>query len=87
MKSCVTTWLRPLGRLVVCAPLFLPAGLSIATKQCVYIATVVYNCCIKCILGISHRQQWREQITTGQLASEFGMTEGVNELLALRRLR
>ena len=31
--------------------------------------------------------QWREHITTQQLAFELGMTEGASVLLALRRLR
>ena len=46
-----------------------------------------HNRCIRCILGVSHRLQWRDHITTEQLALEFGMTEGMDVLLALRRLR
>ena len=45
-----------------------------------------HNRCIRCILGVSCRLQWRN-ITTEQLALEFGMTEGMDVLLALRRLR
>ena len=46
-----------------------------------------HNCCIRCILGASCRLQWKDYITTEQLALEFGMTEGMDVLLALRRLR
>ena len=46
-----------------------------------------HNHCIRCILGVSRRLQWRDHITTEQLALEFSMTEGMDVLLALRRLR
>ena len=46
-----------------------------------------HNRYIRCILGVSHRLQWRDYITTEQLALEFGMIEGMDVLLALRRLR
>ena len=36
---------------------------------------------------MSRQVQWRERITTEQLAFEFGMTEEASVLLALRRLR
>ena len=46
-----------------------------------------HNRCIRCILGVSRHLQWRDHITTEQLALEFGMTEGMDVLLALCRLR
>ena len=36
---------------------------------------------------MSRRLQWRDHITTEQLALEFGMTEGMDVLLALPKLR
>ena len=42
-----------------------------------------HNRCIRCILGVSCHLQWRDYITTEQLALEFGMTEGMDVLLAL----
>ena len=46
-----------------------------------------HNRYIRCILGVSRHLQWRDHITTEQLALEFGMTEGMDVLLALCRLR
>ena len=47
--------------------------------------TILHNHCIRCILGVSHQLQWREDITTEQL--DMVITEWINVLSALHRLR
>ena len=44
-------------------------------------------CVIRTILGVTRYQQWRHQITSAQLASEFGMEEPLEDLLMAYRLR
>ena len=46
-----------------------------------------HNCCVRGMLGVSRHQQWREGISSEQLAVEFGMTDGVGVLLVQHRLR
>ena len=45
-----------------------------------------HNPCIRTILGVSKHQQWRDRITSKQLASPFGM-EPIEDLLMVHRLR
>ena len=42
---------------------------------------VFHNHCVRGILGISRHQQWRDHISTEQLAVQFGMCDGIGVLL------
>ena len=46
-----------------------------------------HNRCIRSILGVSKHQQWRDQITSEQLAASFGMEDSIEDLLMTYRLR
>ena len=46
-----------------------------------------HNRCIRCMLGVSRLQQWKERITSRELAKAFGMTESVTDILRKHRLR
>ena len=46
-----------------------------------------HNRCVRGILGVSRHQQWRDHISTEQLAVQFGMCDGIGVLLVQRRLR
>ena len=46
-----------------------------------------HNRCIRCMLGVSRLQQWKERITSRELAKAFGMTERVTDILRKHRLR
>ena len=37
--------------------------------------------CVCCILGISRTIQWKERLTTVELAGHFGMVESIDDLL------
>ena len=43
--------------------------------------------CVRCILGISRTVQWKEHLTTAELAGRFGMVESIGDLLTQYRLR
>ena len=45
------------------------------------------NGCIEMILGVSTYQQWRQHITSKQLAEAFGMEDTMKKVLLKRRLR
>ena len=47
---------------------------------------VFHNRCVRGILGVSRHQQWRDHISTEQLAVQFGMCDGIGVLLVQRRL-
>ena len=36
--------------------------------------------CVRCILGISRTVQWKEHLTTVELAGHFGMVESIDDL-------
>ena len=40
-----------------------------------------HNHCIRAIMGISKTRQWKEQITSRELAGWFGMTENVANII------
>ena len=40
-----------------------------------------HNRCIRMILGVSMTQQWKEWITSTELADGFGMTENMADIL------
>ena len=47
-----------------------------------------FHCrCIRCILGISRIVQWKEYLTTAELAGRFGMAESIGDLLTQYQLR
>ena len=46
-----------------------------------------HNRCIRSMLGVSKLQQWRERITSKELAERFGMTESMAEILRRHRLK
>ena len=46
-----------------------------------------HNRCIRIIMNITRYQQWKESITSKELASAFGLTETMAELLQRHRLR
>lgn len=46
-----------------------------------------HNRCIRSMLGVSRMQQWRERITSNELAETFGMMESMTEILRRHRLR
>ena len=48
---------------------------------------VFHNRCVRGILGVSLHQQWRDHISTEQLAVQFGMCDGIGVLLVQCRLR
>ena len=43
--------------------------------------------CVRCILGISRTIQWKEHLTTVELAGRFGMVESFDDLLTQYQLR
>ena len=46
-----------------------------------------HNRCIRSMLGVSRLQQWKERITSRELAETIGMTESMAEILRRHRLR
>ena len=46
-----------------------------------------HNRCIRSMLGVSRLQQWKERITSRELAETIGMTESMVEILRRHRLR
>ena len=46
-----------------------------------------HRCCACCILGIRRTVQWKEHLTTVELAGRFGMVESIDDLLTQYRLR
>ena len=46
-----------------------------------------HNRCVRTIMSVTKRQQWQQRITSRELASAFGMTETMAELLRRHRLR
>ena len=46
-----------------------------------------HNRCIRSIMGVTRLRQWRERITSRQLATAFGMEEKVGDILLGHRLR
>ena len=46
-----------------------------------------HNRCIRTILGVTRFQQWKDRITSQQLASTFGMEEPIEDILMQHRLR
>jgi len=46
-----------------------------------------HNRCVRTIMGVTKYQQWKERITSKELASAFGMEETMEELLRKHRLR
>ena len=45
-----------------------------------------HNYCIRSMLGVIRPQQWRERITSKELAETFGITEHMTEILRKHRL-
>ena len=89
--------------------IFVNQSLSIETRRCAYLATVVatwlygsetwavkadrmwrlevfHNWCVRGVLGVSRYQQWRNHISSEQLAVEFEMCNGISGLLVQCRL-
>ena len=48
---------------------------------------VFHNQCVRTILGVSRFQQWKERLTTGNLADMFGMQQSIPDLVREQRLR
>ena len=46
-----------------------------------------HNRCVRSILGVTRYQQWKERITSKQLASAFGMQQSIPDIILERRLR
>ena len=46
-----------------------------------------HNQCVRSILGVTKYHQWKNRITTRQLASDFGMSESMSAILSRHRLR
>ena len=46
-----------------------------------------HNRCIRTIMGVTKQRQWREHISSRQLAADFGMEETMAEILMKHRLR
>ena len=44
-------------------------------------------CCIRAIMGVSRHQQWKDRITSKELAAAFGMEESMAEILLKHRLQ
>jgi len=53
----------------------------------VRILTTFHNRCVWTILGVTRYSQWKEHITTAQLAAQFGMAHLIADYLLDRRLR
>ena len=49
--------------------------------------TVSTRRCVRCILGVIRTVQWRDRLTTAELAGRFGMVESIGDLLTQWRLR
>ena len=45
-----------------------------------------HNCCIRTIMWVSRLQQWKERITSKELAESFRMMESITEVLRRNRL-
>jgi len=48
---------------------------------------VFHNRCVRAVLGVSRHQQWRDHISSEQLAVQFGMCNGIGVFLVQHRLR
>ena len=46
-----------------------------------------HNCCTRTILGESRLEQWKQRITSRELAETIGMTESITEILRRHQLR
>jgi hypothetical protein len=46
-----------------------------------------HNRCIRTMLGVTRHQQWREHISSGQLAAKFGMSDSISDILMGHRMR
>ena len=46
-----------------------------------------HNRCIRVILGVSRTRQWKERITSKELASQFGMNENMADIIERYRCR
>ena len=59
---------------------------SIKAKSVRYLSGF-HNRCIRTIMGVTRQRQWRERLSSRQLASDFGMKETMAEILMKHRLR
>ena len=46
-----------------------------------------HNRCIRSMMGVSRLKQWKERITSRELAERFGMTDSMTDILRRHRLR
>ena len=64
--------------------------MAVCVRVCVCVCMCVCVCVyiyVRCILGISRAIQWKEHLTTVELADRFGMAESIDDLLTQYRLR
>jgi len=48
---------------------------------------VFHHRCMRCILGVTHYQQWTGHVSNNTLLREFGMSDGLKHMLMERRMR
>ena len=74
-------------RSVVLGVLLYGAEAWAPTQELVRKLDFFHRCCVRCILGVSRTVQWRDRLTTAELAGRFGMVESIGDLLTQWRLR
>ena len=78
---------RMMYRSVVLGLLLYGAETWAPTQELVSKLDRFHRRCVCCILGISRAVQWKEHLTTAELAGRFGMIESIGDLLTQYRLR
>ena len=74
-------------RSVVLGVLLYGAEAWAPTQELVRKLDCFHRHCVCCILGVSRTVQWRDHLTTAELAGRFGMVESIGDLLTQWRLR
>ena len=85
-RLCIATK-RSVYRAVVLLVLLYGAETWIVKVEHLRRLNFFHNRCIRSILGVSRIQQWKERISSKQLAIKFGMEESISDMLKTQRLR
>ena len=72
---------RMVYRSVVLGVLLYGAETWAPTQELVRKLDCFHRRCVRCILGVSRTVQWRDCLTTAELAGHFGMVESIGDLL------
>ena len=78
---------RMVYRSVVLGVLLYGAEIWAPTQEIVNKLNRFHWHCVRCIVGVNRAVQWREHLTTEELAGRFGVVESIGDLLIQWRLR